>query len=173
MAELQRVMQIIDQNSKALPEGDYLEVCNLLKKSYDTRTDPMYLFKYEDFRIPHITPSSTFHYFYDYYFDTALRTDSNLINAQIRYLEDELETNQPLKRITKRIRDIVKEHCCMMNGHTENELTIEELNLTPTEFKKMCKMYMTIENDFRSDYRNSIIQKIIWLEECEGGLDSF
>ena len=44
MAELQRVMQIIDQNSNVLPEGDYLEVCNLLKKSYDTRTDPMYLF---------------------------------------------------------------------------------------------------------------------------------
>ena len=56
MAELQRVMQIIDQNSNVLPEGDYLEVCNLLKKSYDTRTDPMYLFNYDDFRIPHHQP---------------------------------------------------------------------------------------------------------------------
>jgi len=37
----------------------------------------------------------------------------------------------------------------------------------------MCKTYMTVENDFRSDYRNSIVQKIIWLEECEMGLDSF
>ena len=107
MAELQRVMQIIDQNSNVLPEGDYLEVCNLLKKSYDTRTDPMYLFNYDDFRIPHVTPSTTFHYFYDYYFDTGLRTDSNFINAQIRYLEDELEINQPLKRITKKIRAII------------------------------------------------------------------
>ena len=61
----------------------------------------------------------------------------------------------------------------MINGHTENELTLEEMNLTPTEFRKMCKTYMTVENDFRSDYRNSIVQKIIWLEECEMGLESF
>ena len=47
------------------------------------------------------------------------------------------------------------------------------MNLTATEFRKMCKTYMTVENDFRSDYRNSIVQKIIWLEECEEGLDSF
>ena len=173
MVELQRVMQLIDKNSNVLPEGDYLEVCNLLKKSYDTKTDPMYLFNYDDFRIPHVTPSSMFHYFYDYYFDTGLRMDSNFINAQIRYLEDELEVNQPLKRITKKIREIVKEHCCVINGHTGNELTLEDMNLTATEFRKMCKTYMTVENDFRSDYRNSIVQKIIWLEECEEGLDSF
>tara|TARA_B100000768_G_scaffold173727_1_gene183259 strand:+ start:1347 stop:1853 length:507 start_codon:yes stop_codon:yes gene_type:complete len=168
MAELQRVMQIIDQNSNVLPEGDYLEVCNLLKKSYDTRTDPMYLFNYDDFRIPHVTPSTMFRYFYDYYFDTALRSDSDFINAQIRYLEDELEVNQPLKRITKKIREIVKDHYYMSNGHEENDLTLED-----TEFRKLCKAYMTVENSFRSDYRNSIVQKIIWLEECEMGLDSF
>ena len=53
MTELLRVMQIIDENSNVLPEGDYLEVCNLLKKSYDVRTDPVFLFEYDNFHTPH------------------------------------------------------------------------------------------------------------------------
>jgi hypothetical protein len=172
MTELLRVMQIIDENSNVLPEGDYLEVCNLLKKSYDVRTDPVFLFDYEDFRIPSIEHVDTFRYFYDYYYDMGLRMDSDFIHGQIRYLEDELDTNQPLKRITKTIRATVMRHCCMMHGDMTSELTLEDMNITTTEFRTKCKTYIHVENDFRAKYRNSVIQKIMWLEESDGHLES-
>jgi len=91
MTELLRVMQIIDENSNVLPEGNYLELCNLLKKAYEVRTDPVFLFEYEHFRIPPIAPVDMFQYFYDYYYDKSLRMDSDFIHGQIRYLEDELD----------------------------------------------------------------------------------
>ena len=172
MTELLRVMQIIDENSNVLPEGDYLEVCNLLKKSYDVRTDPVFLFDYEDFRIPSIEHVDTFRYFYDYYYDMGLRMDSDFIHGQIRYLADELDTNQPLKRITKTIRATVMRHCCMMHGDMTSELTLEDMNITTTEFRTKCKTYIHVENDFRAKYRNSVIQKIMWLEESDGHLES-
>jgi hypothetical protein len=172
MTELLRVMQIIDENSTLLPEGDYLEVCNLLKKSYDVRTDPVFLFEYDNFRIPPVAPIDTFRYFYDYYYDKGLRMDSDFIHGQIRYLEDELDTNQPLKRITKTIRATVMRHCCMMHGDMTSELTLEDMNITTTEFRTKCKTYIHVENDFREKYRNTIIEKIMWLEESDGHLES-
>lgn len=172
MTELLRVMQIIDENSTLLPEGDYLEVCNLLKKSYDVRTDPVYLFEYDNFRIPPVAPVETFRYFYDYYYDEGLRMDSDFIHGQIRYLEDELNTSQPLKRITKTIRAIVMRHCCMIHGDMTSELTLEDMNLTDTEFRNKCKTYIHVENDFRAKYRNAVIKKIMWLEESDSYLES-
>ena len=172
MTERLRVMQIIDENSTLVPEGDYLEVCSLLKKSYDVRTDPVFLFEYDNFRIPPIEHVDTFRYFYDYYYDMGLRMDSDFIHGQIRYLEDELDTNQPLKRITKTIREIVMRHCCMIHGDITSDLTLEEMNITTAEFREKCKTYIHIENDFRAKYRNSVIQKIMWLEESDGHLES-
>ena len=172
MTELLRVMQIIDENSTLLPEGDYLEVCNLLKKSYDVRTDPVYLFEYDNFRIPPVAPVETFRYFYDYYYDEGLRMDSDFIHGQIRYLEDELNTSQPLKRITKTIRATVMRHCCMMHGDMTSELTLEDMNITTTEFRTKCKTYIHVENDFRAKYRNAVIKKIMWLEESDSYLES-
>jgi hypothetical protein len=42
MDDLLRVMQIIDQHSNVLPEGDYLELCKHLKNAYNRRADPVY-----------------------------------------------------------------------------------------------------------------------------------
>ncbi len=52
MDDLLSVMQIIDRNSEKFAEGDYLEVCNLLKKAYNKRSDPVFFFDYENFGIP-------------------------------------------------------------------------------------------------------------------------
>ena len=172
MTELLRVMQIIDQYSNVLPEGEYLEVCNILKKSYEERNDPVYLFDYEDMGIPPIAPTATFQYFYDYYFDKSLRMDSDFIQGQIRYLEDELDVSQPLKRITKGVRETVRRHCCMIQGDISGELTLEEMNIGVVEFRNLCKTYLHIENDFREKYRNSIIEKIRWFESSEEHLES-
>ena len=35
MDDLKAAMQLIDSNSKSIPEGDYLEICRKLKDAYD------------------------------------------------------------------------------------------------------------------------------------------
>ena len=69
MENLLRVMQIIDKHSDSFAEGEYLEVCNLLKDAYNKRADPVYLFDYDNFAIAPVgTTSLIFQYFYDYFF---------------------------------------------------------------------------------------------------------
>ena len=63
-------------------------------------------------------------------------------------------------------------HCCMIHGDITSDLTLEEMNITTAEFREKCKTYIHIENDFRAKYRNSVIQKIMWLEESDGHLES-
>ena len=111
MDNLLGVMQIIDRNSTNFAEGDYLEVCNLLKKAYDRRSDPVYFFNYDEFRILPVGPdtsSLTFEYFYDHYFEKALQFDSDFIQGQLNYLHRECENASPIRRITQNIRDKVE-----------------------------------------------------------------
>ena len=117
MDNLQKVMQIIDKHSDSFAEGEYLEVCNLLKDAYNKRTDPVYLFDYDNFTIPPIgTSSLIFQYFYDYYFEKGLNMDSDFIRGQIEYLQREYEMAGPIRRITRKVRDKVENHCCSIEG---------------------------------------------------------
>ena len=169
MTELLRVMQIIDQNSNVLPEGHYLEVCNLLKKSYDTRMDPMYFFDYEDFRIHRIGETQeTFQYFYDYYFDKALNIDSDFIQGQITYLRKELVEAQPIVRITKKVKERVIKHYCYMNGLGDEDVDIE---FPDKNLQSMCRAFVDTENDFRLKYRTAIEKRLEWLEQSDDRLD--
>ena len=172
MTELLRVMQIIDQYSNVIPEGEYLEACNILKKSYEERNDPIFLFDYDNFRIPPVTPENTFHYFHDYYFDKAVRMDSDFINGSVRYLEDELDMSQPLRNITKAVKETVRQHCCAIQGDITGSLTLEDMSIGVVEFRNLCKTYLHIENDFRERYRNSIVEKIRWFERSEEHMET-
>jgi hypothetical protein len=140
MDNLLGAMQIIDRNSTKFAEGDYLEVCNLLKKAYDRRSDPVYFFNYDDFRILPVGSESSgiiFEYFYDHYFEKALQFDSDSIY-----------------------------------GIPPGENTLEELGMDPVDFRKMCKTYVALENDFRATYRETIEKRILWLEDSEERLDT-
>lgn len=172
MTELLRVMEIIDQNSNVLSEGEYLEVCNLLKKSYDVRTEPIFIFNYDEFNIPPIAPMNTFEYFYDYYFDKALTLDCDLISLQINYLQDEINSNQEVKRLTKGIRETMRKHLCMINGDITGELSLEDMDVNASEFRKICKNYIHVENYFRLKYRNLLKQRIERLEGAYDHLDA-
>lgn len=167
MTELLRVMQIIDANSNILPEGNYLELCNLLKKSYETRVDPVYLFDYDQFNIPPITQGILYEHFYDHYFEKSIRRDCDFVRVQLKYLQDELEINQPLKRITKAIKEKVHRHCCRLQGDLTYEMSLTELSLDEKEFRKMCKMFLEFENDFRMKYRCVIVKRILALEDFD------
>ena len=169
MNELLQAMQLIDKHSDKLPEGDYLELCKHLKNAYNRRADPVYFFDYDNFTVPHIGPSEeTIQYFHDYYFDKALSVDSDFIHGQISYLEKELVDAQPIKRITKKIREKVIKHYCYIHGLGTEEVEIE---FGESDFRSMCEAYMDIENDFRKKYCESITKKIEWLEQSDYRLD--
>lgn len=175
MDKLLNAMQIIDRNSDKFAEGEYLELCNLLKEAYDKRVDPVYFFNYNDFRILPIGEDSsnlTFQYFYDHYFEKALQFDSDFIQGQLNYLQREYENAGPIRRITQSVRDMVEIHCYSIYGIPPGEKTLEEIGINPVEFRKLCKTYVTLENDFRAAYRETVEKKIRWLEDSDDRLDS-
>jgi hypothetical protein len=59
-----------------------------------------------------------------------------------------------------------------MHGFPPGEGTLEEIGITPPEFRKLCKIYVSIENDFRVKYRETVERRIRWLEEADDRLDS-
>ena len=168
MDDLLSVMQIIDRNSEKFADGDYLEVCNLLKKAYNKRSDPVFFFDYENFGIPPTQESEyVYRYFNDFYFDKALNLDSDFLQGQINYLQKELVEAQPIKRITKRVKEMVIRHYCYMNGLGDEEVEIE---LPEKDLQSMCRAFVNIENDFRSKYRSAIEKKLEWLEQSDDSL---
>ena len=172
MNDLLQAMQIIDKYSTSLPEGEYLELCKHLKNAYNKRADPVYFFDYEDFQIPTIGPSEeTFHYFHDYYFDKALNVDSDFIRGQMTYLQKELLDAQPIKRITKKIREMVIRHYHRMHGLGSDEVEID-FPVPESDFRSMCRAYMDVENDFRYKYRIALEKRLDWLEESDDRLDT-
>jgi hypothetical protein len=171
MDELLEVMQLIDRNSEKLPEGDYLEICNRLKKAFNKRSDPEFFFDYENFEIPMMGPTEDVHeYFYNYYTDQALGLDSDYLSGQIDYLRKEYGRTEPLKRKTKNIKDIAVKHYCLTNNLIPEEHTAESLGLTNEDVMSMTKAYMRIENAFREKYRQAIERRLDSLEEAEDKL---
>ena len=169
MNDLLRAMQLIDKFSNKIPEGDYLELCNCLKTAYNKRVDPVYFFDYDTFMIPEIGPSEdTYRYFYDHYFDRALNIDSDFIQGQITYLQKELVEAQPIKRITKKVKERVIRHYCHMNGLGDEDVEIE---FPEKDLQSMCRAFVDTENEFRHRYRTAIEKRLEWLEQSDDRLD--
>lgn len=191
MDELLSVMQLIDKNVDKLPEGDYLEICNRLKKAYNKRADPEFFFDYETFDIPPLGPTQEVHdYFRNYYMDQAISLESDYLSGQIDYLRKELEGTHTLKRRTKFIQETCVRHYCLSNNldpedyinyiiRSEDgedrestwEDTLTRLHITKQDVMNMAKNYMCIENTFREKYREAIERKLEKLEEAEDKLD--
>jgi len=170
MNDLLRAMQLIDKFSNKIPEGDYLELCNCLKTAYNKRVDPVYFFDYDTFMIPEIGPSEdTYRYFYDHYFDRALNIDSDFIQGQITYLKKELQDGQPIKRITKNVRNEVRKHYCCIHGLDTEEV---DVGFSDADWNQMCETYVEIENHFRAKYVEAVKRKLEWLEDSDHRLDT-
>ena len=169
MEDLRSVMSIIDRYTESISEGDYLELCNKLRDAYNKRSDPVYMFDYENFAIPPVGPDArTLQYFYSTYYDRGIQLDMDFVYEQIMYLGRELESNQPLKRVSPRIKEQVKFHYCKMRGIDRSELSDEVMK--HKDFKTTCRTFLYLENSFRAKYRDGIEQRIRWLTLAEDDL---
>lgn len=170
MDDLQSVMQILDRNSGKFAEGDYLEVCNLLKKAYNKRSDPVFFFDYENFSIPPTQETQhVYQYFNDFYFDKALNLDSDFLQGQINYLQKELMEYQPIRRASKYVKESVEQHYFMLYGQSINDI---DETVRKQAIKSLCTSYITIENNFRQKYREAIEKRLEWLEQADDRLDT-
>ena len=170
MEDLRDVLQIIDRYTDKISDGDYLELCDKLKRAYNKRSDPVYLFDYENFSIPAIgSDEDTTRYFYDYFYERAVELDMSFVVDQLGYLHREYETNQPLKRCSPRIKEQVKEHFCNIQGVDRSELDDNLIN--NANFNYTCRVFMHLENEFRSKYREAIEKRIRWMELSQDNLD--
>jgi len=174
MDTLTSILQIIDKNSNNLPEGDYLELCNLMKSAYDKIANPIFFFEYDSFTIPAIGETEeVFRYFCNHYYEKSIDLDADYIDGQIQYLEKEFQHSRPIRRVTKKIRNDVLRHYCDMHALNPVDTTIEQLGLSEDDFRVTCKTYIEVENHFRMRYRESIEQKLMWLEEASETLETF
>lgn len=187
MEDLQNVMRVIDKNSDKLPEGDYLELCNLLRNVFrnEERKVVNTIFNYENFDlyVPGQHPRVT-DYFYDNYFTTSINHDRTFLRSQIAYLEGELEYSRPQQRISKYVKQDALIHYCSMNDINIDECNEESLKqykinngtyIDDRTFKKyirtICKGYMHIDNIYRVMYSNLILDRIERLSGCLDDLD--
>ncbi len=170
MDDLVAVMQIVDRYSKSFIEGDYLQLCDRLKKAYDKRSDPVYLFDYENITIPPVGPDEeTARYFYDYYYEKSVDMDGDFLGDQMAYLHREYDAHQPLKRASPKIKEQVKVHYCRIHGLDHTELDNADIN--KKQFAKTCKTFLYLENDFRLKYRETLERRIRWLELSQDNLE--
>lgn len=173
MNELKNVMEIIDRHSNIIPEGDYLEICNNLRKAYKVKEGHSTLFDYSDT----ILPNASSVYFEMEFYDRAAELDYDFLSHQMTYLLSEKDAHLPFQRASKTIQNITVRHYCESHGidlseYTPNVLKVylDENNILKEKgftkfFKDLCRSYLQMENNFREIYRNNINNRIQNLRE--------
>ena len=189
MEDLRNVMRIIDENSHNLPEGDYLSLCNNLRKIYNDkeRQEWSTLVDYEMFDV--YTPGErdeVLDHFHDHFYNTSIANEEAFIRVQIEYLEDELNNHRPLKRITKYVKyHAIREYCQMNNVQLrkydedhlraymiEHQFDIGDPGIPFDKgIKKMYKSYIIFENTYRALYSSAISRRISRLYGWLASLD--
>ena len=190
MEDLRCVMSIIDRHADKLPEGAYLEVCNHLQHAYreGNKKEMATIIDYENFDITlDDQPNNVLDHFYDYYYNISLMNEESFLHAQKRYLHTELNSNEPVRRITKSIKyEAIKQYCMLhrivLDQYDEEHLRIYldqyecDLGDPGTSFEKgiknLYKSYIALENTYRRTYSSGIEKKLNiingWLENLEG-----
>lgn len=180
MDRIAKLMQIIDENSNNISEGDYLKICNILKTIYRDKEGPKTLIDYETFTIVDESQTDEINdHFYDYFYNMSVLNEINYAIIQRDYLETELYENRPIKRINKNVKLLAIGEFCKINNILLSEYTEKDLEayLDRTGYdlcepgvsftqgiKRVYKSYMTVENIYRQIYRNAIQKKISELD---------
>jgi hypothetical protein len=178
MEHIRDVMRVIDENCHNLPEGDYLTLCNSLRKIFNDKDEREWstLVDYEVFDI--YTPGQTddiLDHFHDHFYMISVQNEEAFLRMQLDYLEDELLYNQPIKRITKYVKSkAINEYCNLhnitLNVRDEEHLRkyLEERNENigrpGVNFEKAVRVlyrsYISIENTYRDLYSRALKGRI-------------
>jgi len=156
MDDLKNAMQIIDRHADKLPEGEYLEFCNLMRNVYEDKQgnvdDVRSVFtgvyiEQEGFE------EDASEYFQKQFEERMYDMDMRLKSVEMNTISDMIRELRPLQRITNNIKRNIIEHFSNINEITLPENTEEyyiEYIGTKKDLNYMCKTYMSIENQFRS-----------------------
>lgn len=178
MEHIRNVMRIIDENCHNLSEGDYLALCNSLRKIFNDKEEREWstLVDYELFDI--YTPDQSdevLDYFHDYFFNVSMQNEETFLRMQIEYLEDELMYNKPIKRISQYVkRQAINEYCNLHNIvlETRNEENLRKyleendrhIGKPGVKFERAIKglyrSYISIENTYREMYSRALKNRI-------------
>jgi hypothetical protein len=189
MEDLRTVMQVIDQNAHNLPEGDYLKLCNTMRKLYKDKNSQNLrtIVDYENFNIlPENESDNVLDHFHDYYYNESMMNEEYFIENQLEHLRRELSLNNPIKRVTKSIKEkAITQYCALHGIYLEyyDEETLRkrmdehgcDIGDSGTKFDKgvrrLYKSYIAFENAYREIYRRGLNRKISelngWLESLE------
>lgn len=183
MEDLRTVMQVIDQNAHNLPEGDYLKLCNTMRKLYKDKNSQQLrtIVDYENFDIiSQNEPDDVLDHFHDYFYNESLINEEYFIETQLEYLRRELTLNNPIKRVTKSIKEKAITQYCIIHGiqlERYDEETLRrrmdehgcDIGESGTKFnrgvRRLYKSYIAFENAYREIYRIGVNRKISELRE--------
>ena len=97
MDNLRNLMQLIDKNSGEIPEGDYLEMANILKTLYtkvERRSVPG-LYNYNsDIIDASAEPLEDAVWICERYIDKAITTELHFCGSQLDYLDRQINKNK-------------------------------------------------------------------------------
>lgn len=176
MNAIKKIMTLIDKNSQALPEGDYLEICQALKEAYQEPSNPVSIFRDAVMDDLGDDDDST-SYFTEYYNDYAFSIECDYNHTQIEILEKMCADMKPLSYATATIKDLAIRHYCSINHIHDIEFTEEGLRryledsgnvLSATHekrgfkaaVKEMYKSFLVLENTFRQECVQAFKNKI-------------
>ena len=164
MEDLRHVMKVIDENSHKLSEGDYLTLCNLLRKIYNhkEREEWTTLVDYEMFDVySHGEQDEVLDHFHDHFYNVSISNEESYLQMQVSYLEDELIQNRPIKRTTKYVKYNAIREYCQMNNVQIRKYDEEHLRayLTDHHFE-IGDVGTSFENAYRALYSEAIKKRI-------------
>lgn len=155
MNDVKRAMEIIDKHSEKFPEGDYLELCNILRDLYHNGgvvDDVRSIFSGMVIERRGID-EETSAYFETMYEERMRDIDITLKTSEMDCIEKLVYEHRPLRRITSSVRRDVIGHYSKMNEFNLPENTEEcfyEYIGDENDLRRMCIQYMDIENQYRA-----------------------
>lgn len=115
MEDVKRLMELVDENSKNISEGSYLEMCNLLKNLHRGETTPL------------ITEAERHSHLVELY---ELEQDHQDVLYKIYRIDLRLDSTEftRINNITKKVkRDAIRELCSKLSFIETPDITYDEL----------------------------------------------
>jgi len=164
--DLKNAMRIIDKHSDKMPDGDYLELCNIMRDMYQAETydetDPISarsLFPegltLEDIAVDNET---RIHYYTDC--ENMMRSmDIQVKEDEMKMLNKKIKNIKMLRRVTptimyEAIKHHYEVHFIYIDDYTAE--TFEALVGTREQLMNICRSYMEMQNRFKSLYRRNL-----------------